>query len=325
MKKLLKVFAAIVIVIIVGIVGVVIFIKAKLPDVGPAPVVKIDYTQERIARGRYMANSVTVCMDCHSTRDWSQFAGPLVPGTLGKGGERFDQKFGFPGMYISKNITPAGISRYTDGELYRVITTGVNKEGQAMFPVMPYTHYGKMDSDDVVSIIAYIRSIDPIENHVEASVSDFPMNIIINTIPQKANPQRRPDTSMHVQYGAYLVNAAGCVECHTKDNHGQIIQELAFRGGREFKLPDIGTIRSSNITPDPETGIGNWTAEAFVNKFKAYADSNYKSPKLGKGDFNTIMPWTMYARMNKADLLAIYEYLRTLPAAKNEVVKFTKI
>ena len=53
------------------------------------------------------------------------------------GGDVFDQKFGFPGKYYAKNITPEGISRYTDGELFRVITTGVTKEGKALFPVMP--------------------------------------------------------------------------------------------------------------------------------------------------------------------------------------------
>src|SRR6202012_5065901 len=112
---------------------------------------------EKIERGRYLANYVTVCMDCHSTRDWSKFSGPLKEGTLGQGGELFNQKFGFPGTYYSRNITPEGISRYTDGELFRLITTGVTKEGKPMFPVMPYPYYGKMDPDDIMCVIAYIR------------------------------------------------------------------------------------------------------------------------------------------------------------------------
>jgi hypothetical protein len=62
-------------------------------------------------------------MDCHSTRDWSKFSGPLVEGTLGQGGERFDQTVGMPGVVYSKNITPARIGDYTDGELFRLITT----------------------------------------------------------------------------------------------------------------------------------------------------------------------------------------------------------
>ena len=167
-------------------------------------------------------------MDCHSTRDWSKFSGPLTPGTLGKGGDLFDQKFTFPGAYYSRNITPAGISRYTDGELFRVITTGVDKEGKAIFPVMPYPYYGRMDPEDIKCIIAYIRTLSPIENKVPAPVSDFPMNFIINTIPSKAVPQTRPDPSNTLAYGAYLVNACACRECHSKVDKGQVIPEFAF-------------------------------------------------------------------------------------------------
>src|SRR5690606_41947964 len=85
---------------------------------------------------------------CHSPRDWSRFSGPITPGTLGMGGDRFDQTVGMPGVFYARNITPAGIGRYTDGELFRVITSGVTKEGHAIFPLMPYPYYGKMDPED---------------------------------------------------------------------------------------------------------------------------------------------------------------------------------
>src|SRR5258706_3034756 len=176
MKKILKYVGFFLIFILVAIGALLTYVKAALPNVGEAENIKIDYTPEQIARGKYLATSVTVCMDCHSKRDWSQFSGPLVPGSLGQGGERFDQSVGLPGAFISKNITPHGISRYTDGELFRLITTGVNKESKAMFPLMPYPYYGRMDREDIYSIIAYVRSIAPIENVVEQSQPDFPMN-----------------------------------------------------------------------------------------------------------------------------------------------------
>jgi hypothetical protein len=132
----------------IALTGAVTYIKVVLPDVGEAAQLNVDVTDERIEHGRYLANAVAVCMDCHSTRDWSKFSGPIIPGTEGKGGERFDQIMGFPGVYFSKNITPAGIQRYSDGELYRLITMGVTKEGRAVFPVMPYPYYGKMDEED---------------------------------------------------------------------------------------------------------------------------------------------------------------------------------
>lgn len=323
MKKLFKFLGILVLIFLVIIVGALTYVKVALPNVGEAEDVKIEYTPERIARGAYMANSVNVCMDCHSTRDWSKFSGPLQEGTLGKGGERFDQTVGLPGVFYSKNITPEGISRYTDGELFRLITTGVTKEGRAMFPLMPYPYYSKLDREDIYSVIAYIRSLPSIQNDVPESVSDFPMNFIINTIPQKAQLGTRPDSSDVLASGAYLTNASGCIECHTQVDKGQIIPALAFAGGREFMFPDGSVVRSSNLTQDAETGIGKWTKEAFVARFKMYADSSYTPPAVNSGEFNTMMPWTMYGQMKTQDLEAIFTYLQTIKPIKNEVVKFT--
>ena len=323
MKKLFLILGIVFLVVLVAIGGALTYVSTALPDVGDAPDLKVDYTPERIERGKYLANAVNVCMDCHSTRDWTKFSAPIKPGTTGQGGERFDHSMGFPGVYYSKNITPAGISRYTDGELYRVITSGVNKDGRAMFPVMPYPYYGNMDEEDIYSLIAYLRSLEPIENPVPDSESDFPMNFILNTIPAKPNHTKRPDPSDVVAYGGYMINAAACVECHTPVEQGQIIQDQAFGGGREFFMPDGSVLRTPNITPDEETGIGSWTREAFVARFKLYADSSYVLPTVQPGDFNSIMPWTMYCNMTEDDLSAIYAYLRTVKPVKNKVVKFT--
>ena len=323
MKKILKIIGVLLVIMVIAVSCLLTYVKAALPDVGDAPDLKVEATPERIERGKYLAHSVTVCLDCHSTRDWSKFSGPVAPGTLGKGGDRFDESVGFPGIYFAKNITPAGISRYTDGELYRVITTGVNKDGRAIFPVMPYVYYGNMDDEDIYSIIAYVRTLDPIENQVQESTSNFPMNFIINTIPHKGIPVKLPDPSDQLAYGGYLVNASGCIECHTQLDKGQIIKELAFSGGREFGFPDKSAVRSANITPDEETGIGKMTSDEFIKKFKAYADSSYTTPNVKPGEYNSIMPWTMYAHMTEQDLGAIYAYLRTINPIKNSVVKFT--
>ena len=323
MKKFLKIIGYTVLVVLILVIGLLTYVKTALPNVGAASDMKIEYTGERIERGKYLANHVTVCIDCHSTRDWTKFSGPITPGTLGRGGERFDQAVGFPGVYYSRNITPAGIKRYTDGELFRLITTGVTKEGRAMFPVMPYAHYGKMDPEDIECIISYVRSLPAIENRVKESVSDFPMNFILNTIPKKAEPQKVPPKSDQLAYGAYMANASGCNECHTQADKGQIIRALEFSGGREFKMPDKSIIRSANITPDEKTGIGKWTEEIFIGRFKMYADSNYHPQTVVSGQFQTIMPWTMYCDMDKDDLAAIFTYLKTVKPIANAVVKFT--
>ncbi len=323
MKKVLKFLSYSLLVVIIIVAALLIYVKAALPNVGAALVLKVENSPASIERGRYLANNVSVCMDCHSTRDWNLFGAPVKEGTLGRGGERFDQKTGFPGVFYSRNITPRGISRYTDGELFRLITTGVTKEGRAMFPVMPYHYYGQMDPEDIKCIIAYLHTLQPIDNQVAESTADFPMNFIINTIPQKASPVKLPAKSDLIAYGAYMTNASACIECHTTVNKGQIIPELAFSGGREFTLTDGSVVRSANITPDRETGIGNWTELQFISRFKIYADSAYHSPLVKPGEFNSIMPWLMYSKMNKEDLAAIYAYLRHIKTIKNSVVKFT--
>lgn len=324
MKKFWKVTKIALLVIVLSITALLCYVKFALPNVGPAEDIKVEATPERIERGRYLANSVTVCMDCHSTRDWNKFSGPLVPGTLGKGGEEFNQKFGFPGQFFAKNITPAGIGNWTDGEVLRAVTSGVTKDGNAIFPVMPHAAYGRMDKEDVLSIIAYLRSLPAIAHEVPASVPDFPMNFIINTIPKKAEFSKRPDPSDQLAYGAYLFNAAACGDCHTKQDKGQPIAGMELAGGFEFPLFTGGIVRSANITPDPETGIGTWTEQQFVDRFKVFADSSYVPPTIGKGEFNTVMPWMMYAQMTNEDLKAIYAYLKTVKPIKNQVQRFSK-
>ncbi|SEF79065.1 c-type cytochrome [Algoriphagus boritolerans] len=323
MNKLLKIAAYLIAAVVLLLIIALAFLQLGFPKVDPAPELTIEYTPDRIERGAYLANHVTVCMDCHSTRDFSRFSGPPAPGTLGAGGDVFDHSMGLPGVFYAKNITPHGISDYSDGELYRLITTGVTNDGRPMFPLMPYTYYGKMDPEDIYDIIAYVRSLSAIETDIPDSEADFPVNLILRTIPKNAEMTKKPDPTDQVAYGGYLVNASGCVECHTQvDPQGMILQDVKFAGGRSFPFPDGSIVTSSNITQDDETGIGNWNEEMFVQRFAQYADSGYVIPKVSPGEFNTIMPWTMYAGMKKEDLRAIYAYLKTIEPIKNEVVKF---
>jgi mono/diheme cytochrome c family protein len=323
MKKLTKVLLWIFVILVIAIGSAICYLKFALPNIAPAPLLTVEKTPYRIARGEYLANHITVCIDCHSTRDWSRFSGPPTEGTFGKGGDVFNQKFGFPGVYYAKNITPEGINRYTDGELFRTITTGVDKEGKALFPVMPFHYYGQMDEEDIKSIIAYIRTLKPIVNTIPPSTSDFPMNLLINTLPHKPNFTKLPAKTDVLNYGKYLTNAASCIECHTKFEHGSLIVGTEFGGGREFPFPDGSVVRSANISSDNDTGIGGWDKETFVSLFRAHSDSVTLHTKLNPGDFNSIMPWTMYGKMEEEDLNAIFAYLKTVPAIKNEVVKYT--
>ena len=322
LRKLLKVVGIIVVILVVGIAALLTYVKTALPNVGPAPDLSVDTSAQNVARGRYLAMHVTVCIDCHSSRDMTRFSGPLVPGTLGMGGEEFGHSEGFPGTFYSLNITPAGLGSWSDGEIYRVITTGVTKQGTAIFPVMPYADYGHMDPRDVKSVIAFIRTLTPITHSSPARKIDFPMNFILNTVPKKAAPMTRPATTDTIAYGGYLVEIAGCKECHTKQEKGKIVGPV-LAGGWDFHMPDGSTVTSANLTPDKATGIGDWTREAFVRMFRSYADSGYVAPKVKPGQMQTVMPWTMYGGMDTTDLGAIYAYLHSLKPVSNRVAQFT--
>ncbi|MCO6484791.1 MAG: hypothetical protein J5I41_03330 [Saprospiraceae bacterium] len=321
MKKALKVVLILLLIGGVVLAGAATYIRLAKPDVGEPPQLTVERTPERIARGEYLAHHVMLCMDCHARRDWSIFSAPPIAGTIGTGGERFDQTMGFPGVFYSRNITPAGIQDWTDGELFRLITTGVRKDGEPIFPVMPYLRYGQMDPEDIYAVIAYIRTLPPIEAVHPASEPDFPFSLILRTIPQPASPTTRPSPDDKVAYGGYLVNAAACGECHTKFEGGKFTGR-PLAGGREFVMPDGGVLRTANLTPH-ETGLKGWSSEMFVQRFKSYNDSTIIHRKLAKGEFQSIMPWTMYAGMDTTDLEAIYAYLRTVPPVHQEVVKYT--
>ncbi|TDU66186.1 cytochrome c [Prosthecobacter fusiformis] len=323
MKKPLKILAILVAVVILLGAASALFVVNFLPAIPVQQELRVEATSERIARGKYLAHNVAVCMDCHSSRDWALFSGPLKPGTLGMGGERFDETMNFPGAFIAPNITPHALKDWSDGELYRAIASGVSKDGHPLFPIMPYPAYRKMATEDIYSIMAYIRSLPAVENSTTPSKAAPPVNIIMHLMPRPAAPVTLPAPSDAVAYGGYLANAAGCTECHTKMVQGKPAGE-PYAGGFEFAMPS-GTVRSPNITPHATTGIGAWTKQMFVERFKAYDPATFTPPPVdaSKGEMQTVMPWTMYSGMTKEDLGALYEYLKTLPAIENQVERWT--
>lgn len=314
---------------ILGLIFIVLvglgYVMWYLPGIPVIKAIKANPTAERIARGDYLAKHILVCIDCHSSRDWTRFSGPIISGTEGKGGEKFDQSEGFPGVFVAANITPYHLSGWTDGEIYRAITSGVGKGNRPFFPVMPYLYYGMLDTEDILSVIAFIRTLAPITYDPVASNPDFPMNIILHTIPKVAHPSSRPASSDSLNYGKYLVLAGSCIECHTQaDNHGKLLDGMSFAGGREFSMP-FGIVRSANITPDKQSGIGGYIAQVFINRFKAYDPAIHTLSTLNNRDFNSIMPWSMYAGMTTSDLSCVFQYLHTLKPIQNQVVKFTPL
>ncbi len=326
MKKVLTFLGYALVAIGVVVSAGALYIQYAFPNVDAAPALQINKTPALQARGEYLANHVTVCIDCHSTRDFSKFAGPVTPGTEGKGGDRFDHSMGFPGVFYARNITSdreTGIGAWTDGEVYRAITEGVSKDGEPLFPVMPFKSYSQMREQDLHAIITYIRSLAPIKNDIPKPDPDFPMNLILRTMPTKRVASAEPVLDDPVSKGKYLLTIAACSECHTPANKGKPIEGMYLAGGSEFKMPNGAVQRSANLTSDKETGIGSWTEEEFVNRFKQHDSPANTGQTVGPDDFNPIMPWAMYAGMTEEDLKAIYQFLRTVEPKNNRVVKFS--
>lgn len=321
MKKLFKILGIIAGVVVVILIAGYIYFNAVYPNVDPPRDIKVEITPERIERGKYLANHVAACIDCHSERDLTKYAAPIKPGTEGSGGMVFQGSYG---KVVSQNLTPANLGSWTDGELLRAITCGVTKDNRALFPMMPYMNYNNFSQEDVFSIISYIRTLKSQEKQNPKTELNFPLNLIVKTMPIQAyKPANEVDASDSITYGKYLVTIASCSDCHTQSNQGKPLPGMEFAGGMEFQLPS-GIVRSANITPDEETGIGSWEKDNFLDRFAYFRDEDAQNVPVDMNkDFNTPMPWLMYSRMTEKDLGAIYDFLRTVKPVKNTVESFT--
>ena len=316
-----KILIGLVAVIVIGGGGFFYYFTVVLPRDIPVPDITVSSDPEVIERGRYLAMHVAVCMDCHSTRNWDYYSGPIVPGTLGQGGERFDEESGLPGVMLSKNITPYNLGDWSDGELFRGITGGLQKNGDALFPLMPYDAYRTMDEDDLLAIMAYIRTLEPIENDIPKHQLNFPLSLIVNSIPREAE-LRRIDRSDALAYGEYVAKLAGCTWCHTPLNASQQVDtDRLLAGGHEFVMGEY-VVRASNISSDKDTGIGSWTLEKFIAGFRRYQSAEGRMIPMAEGGYNTLMPWTMYANMTDKDLDAIFTFLQASEPMTNSVQKY---
>jgi len=112
-----------------------------------------------------------------------------------------------------------------------------------------------------------------------------------------------PRTS--VQYGEYLARAGDCISCHTA------IDKRPYAGGYRLQTP-FGFMLGPNITPDPDTGIGKWTADDF---YRALHDG---INRVGSDMYPT-MPYGAYTKVTRADADAIYDYLRTVAPVKSRI------
>jgi mono/diheme cytochrome c family protein len=117
-----------------------------------------------------------------------------------------------------------------------------------------------------------------------------------------------------IAQGKYLVTIAGCNDCHTP---GYFLGKPDFSrtlAGSDvgFTIPGLGAFVGRNLTPDKETGLGNWTDDQIISAFTAgiRPDGRRLAP---------IMPWQELSHLTSDDAHAIVAYLRSLPPVKNAV------
>ena len=117
-----------------------------------------------------------------------------------------------------------------------------------------------------------------------------------------------------VAWGKYLVQLAGCTDCHTPGHLLGKPDMTRFLGGSDvgFEVPDLGIFVGPNLTPDNDTGLGRWTSDEIVTVIQTGVrpDGRILVP---------VMPWRAYAGLKKSDAAAIVAYLRSLPPVTNKV------
>ncbi len=328
MKRFLKLLGVMVGVVVLLLGVVVAWLALRSPDSRDARMDKIESTPARLARGEYLVKHVADCLGCHSDHNYL-LGFPVKPGTEGQGGFAFDEMFGVPGVVCAQNLTPdsaTGLGTWTDGEIVRAIREGVSRDGHALFPMMPYQALRDMSDEDTYAIVVYLRTLKPIHHTVPPTHLTFPANLMIKFAPKPvASPVVIPDDATdHRAYSRYIVTLAGCQDCHTPhDDHGQPIAGREFSGGWAMNGP-WGRNVSANITPDPNTFVGQASRELFIARFKGFAAmADPEEQRPAPPGMNTIMPWIAFSRMTEQDLGAIYDYLHTeVKPIANEVVRF---
>ena len=117
-----------------------------------------------------------------------------------------------------------------------------------------------------------------------------------------------------VDRGKYLATFGGCTDCHTPGYFFGKPDEKRYLGGSEvgFEIPGLGVFHGPNLTPDKETGLGNWSNDEIVAALQT-------GVRPDKRILAPIMPWKALAQLTKDDAMAIALYLKSIPPVTNKV------
>lgn len=267
-----------------------------------------DKNQQAFERGEILVYSI--CAGCHYDRNVNKFIGTRIheiPGIIGK--------------VYSANLTHSkthGIPpRYTDAELKYLLKTGVAKDGR----FLNYMLRPNMSDDDINAIIVFLRSDAPAVAAADTTIGlthfnwlgKTVMNSMAKPVPFK-DDIKTPSENDAVATGRYLVDNLGCFHCHSKSltklNLTDPEQTPEYmQGGQKFETPTGEKIYASNLTPDKQTGIGNYTKTQFRKALKEGESPN--------GKLHPPMPKLEKLKDNDVD--AIFAYLQSIPAKDHKV------
>jgi len=245
------------------------------------------------------------CASCHAT--------PNQPDRLRLGGG-LELKSPF-GSFYAPNISMHprdGIGRWTTADLANAMLRGVAPDGSHYYPAFPYTSYAGMKLDDVRHLMAFLRTLAPVEGRARDHDLPFPFNIrrtlgvwkamFLDTAPVRDDPAR--DASWN--RGRYLTEAlAHCSECHSPRNAlGGLVAGRRYAGG-----PDpVGKGWNPNISQHPKA-LGEWSVLDIAGFLKT--GFNLEGDAIG-GEMGSVIK--NMAELRDEDRLAIAEYLKSLPA-----------
>ena len=246
-------------------------------EIQPQAVV-IPTDQASLERGEHLVESVAICQDCHG----KDLAGQVLED---------DPVFG---RIVSSNLTAGagGIGGiYSDTDFVRAIRHGVRPNGKPLF-FMPSEEFTKFSDADLGAIIAYIKSVPPVDNELP-DIAAGPLGRLFlllepaflpaRVIDHTASRPSAPESGVTVEYGAYL--ATICTACHGSDLSGGF---------------------GPNITPGGAPG--GWSEAGFINTLRTGVTPEGR--RLNPDD----MPWESLGKMTDDELRAVWLYLQSVPA-----------
>jgi mono/diheme cytochrome c family protein len=275
-----------------------------------------------VERGRYLVENVAACSNCHTPRD---AMGALIPELALSGVDCFIPGPNGECLNVS-NLTnhETGLLRWTDDEIKRMIRDGVRPGpggDEPLFSEMPSFVFHNTTDHDLDAEIAYLRTVPGVDHAVAVSGPSFVLAAPVNPVDLSALPQPVAGVgdAAALRRGRYLAAQAGqCVGCHTKhlDGNPNFLDYAGFfLGGQTFALPLPTLPISTNLTPDPETGLGSWSLQEIVVAIKQGNDKRGEGlcPPMPFG------PQEGYAGMTDEDALDIAQYLASLPPVVHAV------